>query len=220
MNDGLDFLQRNAALVGSFVGVLLCFLCWGLIRNAVTAAHEAGHAVVALCLGGQLSSIRIRFDTSGETQWLSERSRLCRGLCAAAGYPAPMALGLLLAWLLGKEWARWGLLGCAVLCVLSIPLWRGAWTVVVGVLGAVVLGVGTWFGGTTAAALTGAVIAISTVGGLRAAGEAIARTTTRGDGSDVAVVAASFFLPVFLSKLGLAFAALALGSLTGWLILR
>nr|BFE67832.1 hypothetical protein GCM10020092_011330 [Actinoplanes digitatis] len=40
---------------------------WRVARNAITIAHEGGHALVALLTGRKLRGIRLEFDTSGLT---------------------------------------------------------------------------------------------------------------------------------------------------------
>src|SRR3978361_2471208 len=40
---------------------------WRVARNAVTIAHEGGHALIALLTGRKLRGIKLEFDTSGLT---------------------------------------------------------------------------------------------------------------------------------------------------------
>jgi Peptidase M50B-like len=40
---------------------------WQLARNAITIAHEGGHALVSVLTGRRLEGIRLHSDTSGET---------------------------------------------------------------------------------------------------------------------------------------------------------
>ena len=40
---------------------------WRLARNAITIAHEGGHALVSLLSGRRLDGIRLHADTSGVT---------------------------------------------------------------------------------------------------------------------------------------------------------
>jgi hypothetical protein len=40
---------------------------WRIARNAITIAHEGGHALAALLTGRKLRGIRLEFDTSGLT---------------------------------------------------------------------------------------------------------------------------------------------------------
>ena len=41
---------------------------WHLTRNAITIAHEGGHALASLLTGRRLDGIRLHSDTSGETR--------------------------------------------------------------------------------------------------------------------------------------------------------
>ena len=126
-----------------------------------------------------------------------------------------MLVAVGVAWTYNEGWERYGLATCAALCVLSIPLWRGTWTFVVGTALIAGLGAGAYLGGPVAEALAGAIIGVGGFGGLRAAGEAIRRPTSRSDGSDVAVVASAFFLPVVLSKAGLGLTTISCGVAIG-----
>jgi Peptidase M50B-like len=67
---------------------------WRLARNAVTIAHEGGHAVAALCTGRRLSGIRLHADTSGVTISYGKPTGFGMVLTALAGYVAPSLLGL------------------------------------------------------------------------------------------------------------------------------
>lgn len=59
-----------------------------------TAAHEGGHAVVALLLGYRVDGIRLHADQSGLTRHYGPERGPGRVAVAAAGYPAPSLLGL------------------------------------------------------------------------------------------------------------------------------
>lgn len=118
---------------------------WRLTRNAVTIAHEGGHALVALCTGRRLSGIRLHRDTSGVTVSYGKPRGPGMVLTALAGYVAPALLGLGGAALLGTGhitallWACVGLLG---LMLLMIRNWFGVVTLLV--TGAAVFIV-TWY---------------------------------------------------------------------------
>src|SRR3954469_11498345 len=74
---------------------------WRVARNAITIAHEGGHALIALLTGRKLRGIRLEFDTSGLT--LSAGRPTGPGMMATllGGYIAPSLVGVLGAWLLG-----------------------------------------------------------------------------------------------------------------------
>lgn len=74
---------------------------WKVARNAVTIAHEGGHAVAALLTGRRLSGIRLHADTSGVTVSYGKPYGFGMVLTAVAGYIAPSLFGLGGAALLG-----------------------------------------------------------------------------------------------------------------------
>jgi len=74
---------------------------WRVARNAVTIAHEGGHALMALLTGRRLRGIRLEFDTSGLTLSSGRPTGLGMMLTLLGGYIAPSLVGVLGAWLLG-----------------------------------------------------------------------------------------------------------------------
>jgi hypothetical protein len=94
---------------------------WRVARNAVTIAHEGGHAVAALATGRRLSGIRLHADTSGVTVSYGKPYGFGMVLTAVAGYIAPSLFGLGGAALLGTGhitallWVCVGLLGLMLL---------------------------------------------------------------------------------------------------------
>lgn len=84
-------------VIGTGVCALLVVLTrdpWRIARNAVTIAHEGGHAVVALLSGRQLTGIRLHSDTSGVTVSRGKPSGLGMILTVFAGYVTPSLVGL------------------------------------------------------------------------------------------------------------------------------
>lgn len=75
-------------------------LPWRISRNAVTIAHEGGHALVARLAGRKLHGIRLHSDTSGLTLSSGRPSGPGMILTLLAGYVAPSLVGLAGAWLL------------------------------------------------------------------------------------------------------------------------
>ncbi|MFI8960927.1 M50 family metallopeptidase [Streptomyces sp. NPDC053493] len=67
---------------------------WRLSRNAITIAHEGGHALLAVATRRRLESIRLHSDTSGLTVSRGRPTGLGMILTAAAGYTAAPLLGL------------------------------------------------------------------------------------------------------------------------------
>jgi hypothetical protein len=74
---------------------------WRVARNAVTIAHEGGHAFFALITGRRLRGIRLEFDTSGLTLSSGKPTGFGMMLTLLGGYLAPSLVGVLGAWLLG-----------------------------------------------------------------------------------------------------------------------
>ncbi|MFJ1537934.1 M50 family metallopeptidase [Micromonospora chalcea] len=82
------------------LAVVATRLPWRIARNAVTIAHEGGHALVALLTGRRLHGIRLHSDTSGLTLSAGRPTGPGMILTLLAGYVAPSLLGLGGAWLL------------------------------------------------------------------------------------------------------------------------
>ncbi|MGW5572306.1 M50 family metallopeptidase [Nocardia thailandica] len=125
---------------------------WRLTRNAVTVAHEGGHALLALLTGRRLHGITLHTDTSGLTVSSGRPTGFGMILTAAAGYPAPALLGLGYAALLGSGhitlmlWATLAMLAAVLIKVRNV---YGLLTVLV--LGGLVFAV-SWFGSDVAQA--------------------------------------------------------------------
>jgi hypothetical protein len=76
---------------------------WHVARNAITIAHEGGHALVSVLTGRRLEGIRLHSDTSGVTYSRGRRSGPGIMLTTAAGYITPSLLGAFAAWLLAAH---------------------------------------------------------------------------------------------------------------------
>lgn len=112
---------------------------WGVTRHVATLVHEAGHAVVAVATGRRLNGIRLHGDTSGLTISTGRRTGPGMIATAAAGYPAPSAVGLATVALVEHGRQTWALavaLVVLVAMVLFIRNWFGL--LVVLIAGAVV----------------------------------------------------------------------------------
>ncbi|WP_431781151.1 M50 family metallopeptidase [Streptomyces chumphonensis] len=109
---------------------------WRFARNAVTIAHEGGHALMALLTGRQLQGIRLHSDTSGLTVSRGKPTGLGMVLTAAAGYTAPPLLGLGGAWLLQSGRITALLWGTTALLLALLVMVRNAY----GVLSVVATG--------------------------------------------------------------------------------
>ena len=118
---------------------------WRVARNAVTIAHEGGHALVALLTGRKLRGIRLEFDTSGLTLSAGRPTGPGMMFTLLAGYIAPSLVGLGGAWLLGGNRITLLLWLAVVLLLLMLINIRNVFGAVsVLVTGAIVFGV-SWY---------------------------------------------------------------------------
>jgi hypothetical protein len=83
------------------LAVVLTRVPWRVARNAITIAHEGGHALAALLTGRKLHGVRLHSDTSGLTLSAGRPSGPGMVFTLLAGYVAPSLIGLAGAWLLG-----------------------------------------------------------------------------------------------------------------------
>ncbi len=67
---------------------------WVLARNAITIAHEGGHALVAVLAGRRLRGIRLHSDTSGLTLTRGRPTGPGMVFSLLAGYLTPSLLGV------------------------------------------------------------------------------------------------------------------------------
>ena len=132
---------------------------WPVTRNAVTIAHEGGHAFVALATGRQLSGIRLHADTSGVTVSRGRPTGIGMVLTMFAGYPAPAVLGLGAARLLRSGHADALLVMSVVLLVLLLIQIRNAWGALTVVVTGGALAMAVVYAPSTARAGTGYLLA-------------------------------------------------------------
>ncbi|MEU8181841.1 M50 family metallopeptidase [Micromonospora sp. NPDC049044] len=120
-------------------------LPWRIARNAITIAHEGGHALVALLTGRKLRGIRLHSDTSGLTLSAGRPTGPGMILTLLAGYVAPPLVGLAGAWLLGGNRITLLLWVAVVLLLAMLIMIRNAFGVVsLLVTGALVFAV-SWY---------------------------------------------------------------------------
>jgi Peptidase M50B-like len=118
---------------------------WRVARNAVTIAHEGGHAFFALLTGRRLRGIRLEFDTSGLTLSSGRPTGPGMVLTLLGGYIAPSLVGVLGAWLLGGNRITLLLWLAVVLLLLMLINIRNLFGVVsLVVTGAIVVAV-SWY---------------------------------------------------------------------------
>jgi hypothetical protein len=89
-----------------------------------TWIHECGHAVMAVLVGGSVTSITIQPDTSGLTRSLVPASRIAQGLVASSGYLGASIVGcLLMAATRVERRARPILWGIGAFMLLTVVIW-------------------------------------------------------------------------------------------------
>ena len=128
---------------------------WHLARNAITIAHEGGHALVSVLSGRRLEGIRLHSDTSGETVSRGRRTGPGMVLTAFAGYVTPPVLGAGAAVLLAAHHVTlllWVLL--LLLGVIALVM-RNAFGVLAVFVTAVAVSAVTWAGSASVQALFG-----------------------------------------------------------------
>ena len=106
-----------------------------------TWVHECSHAVMAVLLGGHVSSITIQPDTSGLTRSLMPVGRFAQGAVASAGYLGASLVGCcLMAATRAERSAKPILLGIGAFMVFTLVFWiRNPFGVLVVVAWAVAL---------------------------------------------------------------------------------
>lgn len=181
---------------------------WRVLRTVVTIAHEIGHAIVAVLTGRTLRGVRLHSDSSGVTVSRGKPHGMGMILTTMAGYPAPSALGVGCAALLGTgrlALMLWLVLAALVVLLVFIRNLFGLLAVVVA--GAVVFAV-SWFGTPVQQGAFGYAVAwFLLFGGMRAIVE-LQQAKQAGDGSDADQLSGLTRLPSLLWVL--MFAAVAL----------
>jgi hypothetical protein len=157
---------------------------WALTRNAVTIAHEGGHALIGVLCGRRLRGIRLHSDTSGLTVSSGKPYGAGMVLSLFAGYVTPSLLGLLGAGLLGLGRITLLLWVSLVLLLAVLVMIRNVYgAVAVLVVGAVVFLV-SWFASPAEqAAFAFAGVWFLLLGGVRPIGE-LQRLRSRGRAPD------------------------------------
>jgi hypothetical protein len=145
---------------------------WRIARNAITIAHEGGHAIVALLTGRKLRGIRLEFDTSGLTLSAGRPTGPGMMLTLLAGYVAPPLIGLAGAWLLGGNRITlllWVAVALLLLMLINIRNVFGAVSVVI--TGAIVIAVSWYASPQVQAAFAYTGVWFLLIGGVRPVGE-------------------------------------------------
>jgi hypothetical protein len=154
---------------------------WHITRNAVTIAHEGGHALVALVSGRQLEAIRLHSDTSGLTVSRGKPHGLGMVLTAAAGYTAPSLLGLAGAALLAAGHITALLWGAVALLAAMLVMIRNAYGVLTVVISGAAFFLVSWLAtAATQAAFGYLVVWFLLIGGVRPVFELTGKRRRRG----------------------------------------
>jgi hypothetical protein len=157
---------------------------WTLTRNAVTIAHEGGHALIGVLCGRRLRGIRLHSDTSGLTVTSGRPDGAGMVLSLFAGYVTPSLLGLAGAALLGLGRITLLLWVSLVLLLAVLVMIRNVYgAIAVLVVGGVVFLI-SWFASpATQAAFAYAGSWFLLFGGVRPVGE-LQRLRSRGRAPD------------------------------------
>jgi peptidase M50B-like protein len=162
------------------LAVVLTRGVWRVARNAITIAHEGGHALVAVLTGRRLTGIRLHSDTSGLTLSAGRPSGPGMALTLFAGYVAPSLIGLAGAWLLGGNRITMLLWVAIALLAAMLVMIRNAYgflavVVAIGVL----VAVSFYAGARVQAVFAYAAVWFLLIGGVRPVGE-LQRLRRRG----------------------------------------
>jgi peptidase M50B-like protein len=145
---------------------------WRVARNAITIAHEGGHALMALLTGRRLRGIRLEFDTSGLTLSAGRPTGPGMILTLLAGYIAPSLIGLAGAWILGGNRITlllWLAVVLLLLMLINIRNAFGALSVII--TGAIVVAVSWYAPPQVQATFAYAGVWFLLIGGVRPVGE-------------------------------------------------
>lgn len=94
----------GAALIA--LALVVVNTTWRVVRNAITIAHEGGHAAAAVLTGRRLRGIRLHSDTSGLTIMKGKPTGIGMAVTLLAGYATPSLLGIAGAALLDRGHIR------------------------------------------------------------------------------------------------------------------
>ncbi|GAB3816081.1 M50 family metallopeptidase [Micromonospora zhanjiangensis] len=152
--------------------VVLTRTPWRVGRNAITIAHEGGHALAAVLTGRRLQGIRLHSDTSGLTLSAGRPTGPGMVFTLLAGYLAPSLIGLAGAWLLGGNRITLLLWIAVALLVAMLVMVRNAYGMIsLGATAGLVFSV-SWFAPPEVqAAFAYAGVWFLLIGGVRPVGE-------------------------------------------------
>jgi hypothetical protein len=141
---GLEFARPGLGVVlaSGLIALLVTAILWWVVGHAITIAHEGGHALAAILVGGLVEYLWVTRKRDGETG-ASALSRLTVIPFTLAGYLAPSVFGLIAAAIvvLGRPAAvLWTTVVLLVLVLTVASTWFTRFAVVaVGMVFALVL---------------------------------------------------------------------------------
>jgi hypothetical protein len=166
--------DRPAVLLAGLLALLTVgwTASWRLTRGVVTIVHEGGHALAAVLTGRGLGGIRLHADSSGVTTSTGRAGGVGLVLTFLGGYPAPAALGLGGAVLVGTGRTAAFLWLAVGLLVATLTQVRNAFGVVSVLATGTVVGAVAWWGGPALqAGFAAALVWFLLFGGLRSVRE-------------------------------------------------
>jgi hypothetical protein len=181
-----------------------------------TYAHEMGHGLAALMVGGQFDRLILNADGSGLAHWRGNPGRLAVAWVAASGLLGPSVAGVaLLLMSRSPRHARLLLGACAVLIFLTVVLWASNPFGIVFLLGAAAcLALSArWLPDLAAAFLLNFIAALLCLSWLRDLDYMFSSSVVLADGvhrSDTGLIANALFLPYWFWGAVVALISLAL----------
>ena len=160
---------------------------WHLFRNAITIAHEGGHALVAVLCGRRLRSIRLHSDTSGLTVTRGRPTGFGMILTLMAGYLFASLIGIGGAALLAAHHVTLVLWIYIVLLFLMLVMIRNLYGVITVIVTGGVAFIVSWYASTQVQAVFAYVaVWLLLIGGVRPLFELAGQRRRREvSGSDV-----------------------------------
>jgi hypothetical protein len=115
--------------IAVFASLAISLAPWGYFvlypfKLFTTWVHESSHALVAVIVGGEVSSVTLQPDTSGLTESAIPNTRAARASVASAGYLGAAVVGcLLLAAARAERRAQHILTGIGLLMLVTLIAW-------------------------------------------------------------------------------------------------
>lgn len=187
--------------------------------HVITVAHEFGHALVAVLLGGRPTGVKLNRDSSGVTSWRAPKRmwRLRQAVTAWWGVPTPPLIGAGCVWAAATGNPQWAILGVAVMLLIVFILIRNLW-------GLLVVGVSMWLtwlawnsGPEIVTAAAYGIGALLIVGGIRGGVEEF-RSHLNPE-SDAGQLRRLLFLPSAFWSATMITATVVSAALAGWAVL-